>query len=51
MPDKDAALKMAKSMLEVFYSNVNLNGFEVVDVERPCPHLSTQWMEALQITG
>ena len=35
MPDKDAALKMAKSMLEVFYGNVNLNGFEVVDVELP----------------
>jgi len=35
MPDKDAALKMGKSMLEVFYSNVNLNGFEIVDVELP----------------
>ncbi|MGD9733973.1 MAG: PD-(D/E)XK nuclease family protein [Desulfamplus sp.] len=35
MPDKEAALKMAKSMLEVFYTNNNLNGFEVVDVELP----------------
>ena len=35
MPGKDAALKTGKSMLEVFYSNVNLNDFEIVDVELP----------------
>ncbi|MBF0205163.1 MAG: PD-(D/E)XK nuclease family protein [Desulfamplus sp.] len=35
MSDKDAALKMGKSMLEVFYSNVNLKNFEIVDVELP----------------
>ena len=34
-PDRKSLIKLGKAMLKAFYESVDLNGFEVVDVEMP----------------
>jgi len=35
MEDKDSVIAMGKSLLEIFYENINLQDFKVIDVELP----------------
>ncbi len=34
-PDREGLVQMGKALLKTFYENVDLNGFEIVDVEAP----------------
>lgn len=37
MPDHQRVIDMGKALLETFYNEVDLTGFEVVDIELPLP--------------